>query len=225
MSDITRNNIPRNDRKDILMPAYFRRVLLGAFAVLPALALTPAANAAAPGTATAKTFIAQAGNKLVSIINGPDSTSQKATALRGLVNQIVAVDQIGKFVLGRYWNVATPSERGEYMHLFHQTLAYNITTQIRAYKGFTFTVGRVSTGPEGEMVETQISRQGQSPADVQWVVDTVGGQPKIVDVVVEGTSLRVTERSDYSSVINDHGGQVSALIAAMKQQLARMRAG
>ncbi|MCW8305628.1 ABC transporter substrate-binding protein [Acidiphilium sp. PA] len=211
------------------MAAYFRRVLLGAFAVMPVLALSPLlagrALAAAPSAATAKAFIDSSGQKLVSIINGAGSTSQKAAQLRALVNNIVAVDQIGKFVLGRYYRVATPAQRSEYMQLFHQTLAYNITTQIRAYKGVTFKTGRVTSGPEGEMVSTEVSRQGQAPAHVQWVVDTVGGQPKIVDVVVEGTSLRVTERSDYSSVINDHGGQVEALLSAMKRQLSRMQAG
>ncbi|MCF3945518.1 ABC transporter substrate-binding protein [Acidiphilium sp. AL] len=207
------------------MAAYFRRVLLGAFALLPALAVTPAARAAAPSAPSAQHFIKQSGDKLVSIINGPGSTGQKAADLRNLVNNIVAVDQIGKFVLGRYWRVATPSQRSEYMNLYHQLLAYNITTQIRAYKGVTFTVGRTQTGPQGEMVSTVVTRQGQSPAHVQWVVDEVGGAPKIVDVVVEGTSLRVTERSDYASVINDHGGQVTALLEAMKQQLHKMQAG
>ena len=207
------------------MAAYFRRVLLGAFAVLPALAMTPAAQAATPSAPVAHHFIKQSGAKLVSIINGPGSNGQKAADLRNLVNNIVAVDQIGKFVLGRYWRIATPSQRTEYMNLFHQLLAYNITTQIRAYKGLTFTVERVQSGPEGEMVSTRVTRQGQSPAHVQWVVDEMGGAPKIVDVVVEGTSLRVTERSDYASVINDHGGQVTALIDAMKQQLNHMQAG
>lgn len=211
------------------MAAHSRRVLLGAFAVLPMLAASPivfssVAEAAVPSSSAAHAFIKQSGEKLVSIINGPGSHSEKAAKLRALVNNIVAVDDIGKFVIGRYWRVATPQQRTEYMKLFHEMLAYNITTQIRAYKGVTFTVGRTSSGPEGEMVNTTISRQGQSPAQVQWVVKTVGGQAKIVDVVVEGTSLRITERSEYSSVINDNGGQVSTLLAAMKKQLAKMRA-
>jgi phospholipid transport system substrate-binding protein len=175
------------------MAASFRRVLLGAFAVLPMLGavstgFTGTARAeTAPSQATAHGFIKQAGDKLVSIVNGPGSTQAKAADLRTLVQNIVAVDQIAKFVLGRYWRVATPDQRKEYMELFHQTLAYNITTQIRAYKGITFTVEGASTGPEGDMVATTVSRPNQSPAHVQWVVNTVDGQPKIIDVVVEGT--------------------------------------
>ncbi len=208
------------------MASSVRRVLLGAFAVLPVLGALPAtALAAAPAASVAQNFIKQSGDHLVAIVNGPDSTKVKADKLRELVDRIVAVDQTGRFVLGRYWRVATPAQQQEYLRLFHQTLAYNITNQIRAYKGVQFAVDGTKPGPEGEMVSTTVTRPGQSPADVQWVVDTVGGKPRIVDVVVEGTSLRITERSDYSSVINDNGGQVSALLDAMKKQIARMEAG
>lgn len=200
-----------------------RRVVLGAFALMPVLAFTSIAQAAAPSVSVAEQFIKQTGAHMVAVINGSQSTSQKTAALRQIVDQDVAVSQIGKFVLGRYWNIATPSQRSEYMRLFHQLLATNITTQIRAYEGVTFTVKGASALPEGEGVNTVIARPNEQPANVQWVVQTVNGAPKIVDVIVEGTSLRVTERSDYSSVINDHGGQMDALLDAMKQQIARAK--
>ena len=207
-----------------------RRVLLGGFAVMPMVgalsAMIPgeAAASGAPASA-ALAFIKKSGDALVAVVNGPGSKAQKATKLRELVDQIVAVGKIGRFVLGRFVRVATPAQLSAYQKLFHQLLAYNITTQIRAFEGLTFTVQGASSGPEGEMVQTIITRQGQAPAHVQWVVQTINGQLKIVDVVVEGTSLRVTERSDYASVIDDHGGQVDALLKAMHQQLTRMQAG
>lgn len=213
------------------MPASFRRVLLGAFAVLPMLgaaSFAPAGTALAanaPSAATAQSFIKQSGEKLVGIVNGSGSAQAKAQKLRDLVDNIVAVDKIGRFVIGRYWRVATPQQRTEYMHLFHQTIANSITNQIQAYEGVKFAVKGTKSGPEGEMVDTSVTRPGQAPADVQWVVASVGGQPKIIDVVVAGTSLRITTRSDYSSVINDNGGQVSALLTAMKQQIKRNAAG
>jgi phospholipid transport system substrate-binding protein len=201
-----------------------RRVLLGAFALAPGLAFTLPAFAASPSASVAKQFISQAGARMVSVVNGNGSVGQKAAALRQIVDQDVAVSNVGQFVLGRYWRIATPAQRSEYMGLFHQLLSNNITTQIRAYQGITFTVLGASNQPEGEAVSTVIARPNEAPAHVQWVVQTVAGAPKIVDVVVEGTSLRVTERADYSSVINDNGGQVSALIAAMKHQIAGLKA-
>jgi phospholipid transport system substrate-binding protein len=41
--------------------------------------------------------------------------------------------------------------------------------------------------------------------------------------VAEGTSLRLTQRSEYSSVIQRGGNQVSALITALRGQIERMR--
>jgi phospholipid transport system substrate-binding protein len=200
-----------------------RRVVLGALALLPALAMAPLARADVT-TSAASAFITQAGNQLLGVINGPDSTAQKAAALRGIVENIVAVDQVGQFVLGRYTNVATPAQKTEYMQLFHDLLAYNITAQIRADKGITFKVNNAQPQPGGTvLVDTTVNRPSAAPTDVGWVVQDVSGSPKIVDVVVEGTSLRVTERSDYASVIVSNGGQVSALLAAMQKQVAHVK--
>ena len=52
----------------------------------------------------------------------------------------------------------------------------------------------------------------------------VGGQLKVVDVIAEGASLRLTQRSEYSSVIQRNGGQVSALLDAMRQQIQQLAA-
>lgn len=201
-----------------------RRFLLGALTLAPAsiLATTTFAPVALAANG-AESFIRQSGHKLVGIVNSSKPHKQKAEELRSLINQIVAVDDIGRFVLGRYWHSASPAQRKEYMKLFHQLLAYNITTQIKAYQGVTFHVTGTKSGSEGEMVQTVIKRPNQQPANVEWVVKSVSGQPKIIDVVVAGTSLRITERSDYASVINDNGGQVSALLQAMKHQLHKMQ--
>jgi phospholipid transport system substrate-binding protein len=196
-----------------------RRLVLGAIATLPCAAL---AYAQPVPTDAAKSFIDQSGQKLVAVVNGSASESQKADQLRQLVDQIVAVDQVGDYVLGRYINVATPAQHAQYLTLFHQLLSYNITYQIKAYEGVTFTVNSAATQGNDTIVDTTVARPGQAPADVGWAVDEVNGQPKIVDVIVAGTSLRVTERNDYASVVTDNGGQISALLNAMQNQIQRI---
>ena len=44
------------------------------------------------------------------------------------------------------------------------------------------------------------------------------GQYKVIDIVVEGVSMALTQRSDFSSVIQRGGGQVSVLIAHLREQ-------
>ncbi|HQT38615.1 MAG TPA: ABC transporter substrate-binding protein [Acidocella sp.] len=200
-----------------------RRFILGAVAGLPILAAASMAQAQVAPDA-AKAFIQQSGQQLVTIVNSGASTAQKADELRQLVDQIVAVDQVGDYVLGRYKNVVTPDQHSQFLALFHQLLSYNITYQIKAYQGITFTVNGSSVMGNDTIVDTTITRPGQAPSDVGWAVDEVNGSPKIVDVIVAGTSLRITTRNDYASVVTSNGGQISALLTAMQSQIDRHKA-
>ncbi len=202
---------------------HLRRFVLGAFASLPILATAPLAYAQVSPDA-AKAFITQAGEQLVGVVNSNAPQAQRADELRQLVDQIVAVDQVGDYVLGRYRNVVTADQHSQYLALFHQLLSYNITYQIQAYQGVSFKVNSASVMGNDVIVDTTISRPGQPPARVGWAVDEVNGSPKIVDVIVAGTSLRITERNDYASVVASNGGQISALLSAMQGQINRMKA-
>jgi phospholipid transport system substrate-binding protein len=198
---------------------HLRSYILGAFATLPILA----AASAQVAPDAAKTFITQSGQQLVTVVNSNASTAQKADQLRQLVDQIVAVDTVGDYVLGRYKNVATPDQHTQFLTEFHQLLSYNITYQIKAYQGITFTVNGATVQGNDTIVDTTITRPGQPDADVGWAVDEINGAPKIVDVIVAGTSLRITTRNDYASVITSNGGQVSALLSAMQGQIDRIK--
>jgi phospholipid transport system substrate-binding protein len=201
----------------------FRRFVLGAMIGAPMLAAIPGpASAQIVPPDAAKAFITQAGQQLVTVVNSSATDAQKATELRTLVNQIVAVDQVGDYVLGRYASVATPTQHQQFLTLFHQLLSYNITYQIKAYQGIGFTVNGTSTMGNDTIVDTTITSPGKQPADVGWAVDEVNGSPKIVDVIVAGTSLRITTRNDYASVITDNGGQFSALLTAMQGQISKI---
>ena len=199
---------------------HFRRFILGAAMAAPLLGMmASAARAQALSADTAKAFINQSGQQLVGIVNGGGSPTDKATQLRTLVNQIVAVDQVGDYVLGRYINVATPAQHDKFQQLFHQLLSYNITYQIKAYQGVSFVVTGATPQADGVLVDTTITTPGKAPADVGWDVEEIGGKPQIVDVIVAGTSMRITTRNDYASVVTDNGGSVSALLTAMQNQI------
>ena len=83
----------------------------------------------------------------------------------------------------------------------------------------TFAVGNANVRGGETVVSSIVTRPNNAPNNVQWIVSTAGAAPKIVDVVAEGTSLRLTQRSDYASYLSQHGNNVDALINAMKAQL------
>ena len=51
------------------------------------------------------------------------------------------------------------------------------------------------------------------------MVAQAGGTLRIEDVIAEGMSLRLTQRSDYASFLARNGGNVDALLAALRQQV------
>jgi len=50
-------------------------------------------------------------------------------------------------------------------------------------------------------------------------VRTRDGSMKVVDVSVEGVSMGQTQRSEFASIIQNNGGQVSGLLAEMRRRL------
>ena len=175
------------------------------------------ARAQAPAQAAA--FVEQTGRALAAIANGPGSTEQKKAQLSAVVERSVDVDGVARFCLGRFWSRATPAQQQQYTQLFHRVLAANITGHLGEYRGVGFAMGRTQTAEGSIAVSTTVTRPNAAPAQVQWVVADVGGQPKIIDVLAEGTSLRLTQRSDYASYLSRNGNNVQALIDAIRRQL------
>jgi phospholipid transport system substrate-binding protein len=169
----------------------------------------------------ATAFVKSTGDKLVAVVNGPGSTGSKRAAMTQIINTDVDVDGIGRFCLGRFWRTATPEQQKQYLLLFHEVLVTNITSKLGDYQGVTFTMGHSKPQDEEAVVSTTVVRPNNGPTAVDWIIANPSGQPKIIDVVAEGTSLRLTQRQDYASYLSHNNNNVDALIAAMKNQVSQ----
>jgi phospholipid transport system substrate-binding protein len=205
------------------MPMPTRRTLLTAsLATALALALGgPPGRARAQSAELATGFVEQAGKDLTAVINAPGPIAGKQAKMQDIVDRVIDVDSVARFCLGRFWRTASAEQQLQYLALFHQVLMKNITGKLGEFQGVTFVVGR-TVARDGEFsVATVVTRPGSAPANVEWVVSTASGAPRIIDVVAEGTSLRLTQRSDYASYIARNGNSVQALLDAMRQQLTQ----
>ncbi len=178
-------------------------------------------DAWAQGNDKATAFIKATGDRLVGVVNGAGSAQDKRAQMTQILDDAVDVDGIAKFCLGRFWRTATAAQQDSYVKLFHQVLVSNITAKLGEYKGVTFTMGRARTDGENDVVSTTVERPNNPPTAVDWVVADLSSKPKIIDVVAEGTSLRLTQRQDYASYLMHNNNSVDALISAMKNQVAQ----
>lgn len=159
--------------------------------------------------------------QLIAVIDSPAPDAQKRAQLQQIIDRSVAVEQIARFCLGRFWRTATPQQQQDYVQQFHHVLLTSITGHLGEYKGITYSLGRPVPGQGGVEVPSVMNRPGQPSANLTWVVADIGGGPKIIDVLAEGTSMRLTQRSDYDSFLNQHGGNVGALVAALKRRASQ----
>lgn len=189
-------------------------ILAAASALLPL-------TARAQSTDKAAAFVKSTGDRLVAVVNGSGSAATKRTGMTQIIDADVDVEGIGKFCLGRFWRQATPDQQKQYLALFHQVLVTNITSKLGEYQGVTFTMGRSKAQDDEAVISTTVVRPNNAPTAVDWVISNPSSNPKIVDVLAEGTSLRLTQRQDYASYLVHNNNNIDALIAAMNTQVAQ----
>ncbi|WP_439578509.1 MlaC/ttg2D family ABC transporter substrate-binding protein [Elioraea sp.] len=188
------------------------------------LAALPLAGAGADDrTSRAAAFIETRGKALVAVLDGDAPLAEKRTMVADILRESVDVRGVGQFVLGRHWRTASEGQRGEFLELFEETLVRSLSARFGEFRGVTFTVGRAQVrGDDGVLVATTVDRPGQPTVALDWLVSETSGRPLIIDLVAEGTSLRITQRSEYGSVIQRGGGRLDALLEAMRRQLAEL---
>ena len=201
---------------------------LGFTGALPALSF--AENAPAPSAATpqqalqtpAGKFIQDLGNNAISIIADKNlSAEQHTNKYRQILNDAFDIKTIGHFVIGRAWDQATPDQQQEYMKLFEAIVLKMYSDRLNFYNGENFRVKAVR--PESEkdtIVNSEITHpDGSEPTSIDWRVRQTDGKLAIVDVVIEGVSQSVTQRQEYSSIIQRDGGKIDGLLVLMRQRL------
>lgn len=207
-----------------------RLLLLGAAPLGAALAggtlASRPARAQQIDIARATGFIQATGVELVAAINATGMpVTQRRERVAQILRRAVDVEGVGRFILGRWWRTATPEQQQDYLHLFEQVLIRNLSARFGEFQGVRFSLGRTQARTEEDaLVSTIVERPGNPAFGLDWRVAEVSGQPKVVDVIAEGTSLRLTTRSEYSSVVTRNGGSVAALLVAMRQQIQQLEA-
>lgn len=203
-----------------------RRTLMGRLAGV-ALALTvfmvlPADSFAVAGEANvtvAENFVQQLSADGIAVLADRGlSHDQQIARFRQLLQTGVDIPRVARFALGQYWRVASPAERQDFQSLFQDWLLSNYVARFADYSGQTVTV----TGGQPEsttliVVHSKVNQtDGGPPIDVDWRVWVAEGRGRVVDVVVEGVSMAITLRSQFASVIQNNGGEISALLARMR---------
>src|ERR1700722_1549176 len=196
--------------------AGYGRRLIVAVAVIAGLSWAPR-PAAAEDAPTA--FIGSPGQPALAGVHRPHlSVDGKAAYFRQLLRQDFDLTGISRFVLGPYWRVASPGERQEFSDLLVQRLIDVYGRRLAQAGNGNFVVSGSRTAPDGVIVTSRIIPWQGAPIAVDWRLAVSDGHYAIEDVTIDGVSMAVAERSEIEEQIARDGGQLTLLLAGMREQ-------
>ncbi|MBI1273590.1 MAG: ABC transporter substrate-binding protein [Alphaproteobacteria bacterium] len=219
------------------LPCLAISLLFGAWALEPAAAedapqlqaqasIAPAAVAEATDVAgkskAASDFVQGLGDNAVAILADKNiSKDARDNQFRDMLQKSFDLNTIGRFVVGRTWYGASDEQQAEYLRLFEKLVIKIYSERFALYSGEKFTaVGARQEGGRDYIVDGEILHPGSNqPIQVNWRVRDFGDHFGVIDVVVEGVSMSVTQRQEYMSVIQRNGGEIEPLLQMMRERL------
>ncbi len=190
------------------------------------LTLTPWPSGPRPSRAAAPVpavqFIDRLGNQVLEVLRDDRlERSARLERLTGLLDQATDLTLVSRLVLGRYWREASEPQRREYTALFRSLVLKTMADRLESYGGETYEV--LSSQPVDDrdtIVSTRIKRPGTATmVAVDWRVREQGGRLLIIDIIAEGVSMVVTQRSEAAEIAGRAG--LDGLLEEMRRRLSR----
>ncbi len=146
------------------------------------------------------------------------SQDKQRSEFRKLLNRNFDMNTIARFSLGRHWRSASKAQRDEYMKLFKAMVIDVYSDRFQDYQGQKIAVtGSRKEGERDILVHSLLTQESGPDVKVDWRVRQRDGKYKVIDVIVEGVSMALTQRSDFSSVIQRGGGNMDALLVHLRE--------
>ena len=172
----------------------------------------------------AKNFVKKlAEEALISLTKSELTVTERRELFRDIMRRYFAFKVIAKWVLGRYWNRSTDTEKAEYLKLFEKLMIITYADRFQTYSGERLVVLKTETrGKNDILVHTFLMRPNdQEPVTVIWRLRAEKISYKIIDVMIEGLSMGITQQKEFSSVIRKNGNKIEGLLSELRKRINR----
>ena len=189
------------------IPSNFAPRRLFVFALLGAL-LALGSSPAVAGMGAPSAFIRDLGVQADSVLQSHGMNLEaREKAFRNLLAAKFDLTLIGRVSLGRYWRRASAVQRRDYLSLFSEYVLQTYASKLGGYAGEKLIVLSETplTNKIDFYVKSRIQRPSGPPIKATWRVRAGKDGMRIIDILVEGISMAVTQRDQFSAVVRRHG--------------------
>ena len=194
--------------------------------LIGAISLPIVAASAAPREPGA--FIEDLGKRAIILLSDKKATlTEQRTGFRALLREGFATRAIGYFVIGKYRRGTSRETVNEFVKTFENYVIELYSSQFKNYSGETFKVIRVikTNRPSDSIVITNILRDGGKKIfKIAFQIRQRPNKPsKIIDLKIEGVSMILAQREEFTGFISRNGGKLQALIDVLKTRIQKLR--
>ena len=154
------------------------------------------------------------------VLTADVSKEEKTKRFEDYMLNAVDTQAIAKAVLAQYWRTASPKERDDFIEAFKDMAIKMTAERFNMYNGqeVQFFSERPAQGKNQVFVDSTVT-QDSKPIQVVWRVREKDGEYRIIDIIVEGVSITLNYRNEYTSYLQNHS--IQDLIEELKLQAKR----
>ena len=160
-------------------------------------------------------FVSNFADNAISILSNESlNASQKNIQFTELVMSSIDMNLISKFVLSKYWKLATDDQKKAYLAAFKQYFISSYANKLDQYSGEKVVIVSSNAAKKFVIVKSNIVRDGTDTLKIEldWRLLTRDSQTKIIDLSIEGISLIIAQREEFQSFLANNDNNLDALI-------------
>jgi ABC-type transporter MlaC component len=141
--------------------------------------------------------------KATAALTSNKSDAEQLTDFQAVLGEGLALDLIGKFIIGDVRKSMTEAQIARYDAAFPPYLTRLYAEQFAAIVGRPLNViDAKALGARDVIVRTQFARKEGAPINVDWRVRKLrSGEHKAIDIIVGGVSIMLVKRGEFSAFI------------------------
>ena len=189
--------------------------------VVAALSLAPAPGYG--GEAGAEAVVQELVDEIWATLRRDDvDPDERVDALAVVLADRTDVALISRLALGRHWHRLPEAEREDYQELFRDVVIRSMARRLNTYAEdaeapiedrFRIT-GSVPVGRGDVLVRSKVFPSDGQPLALDWRLRGNDSDPVVIDLIIEGASLLVSQRSEFAAVIER--GDLDGLLAELR---------
>jgi phospholipid transport system substrate-binding protein len=206
-------------------PCLGRRRLLVVSAGLVLLSLSSRSVLAAASRGSAEAVVQDLAARAWELLHRNNlDQRQRLDQLTQVLTSATDVPLLSRLALGRNWQTLTEAQRSAYEQLFEAVVMRNLARRLDQYaNGAKGTLDQhfrtLTSEPAGKgdvLVRTNVVTQQGDNLTVDWRLRLRDDQPVIIDMIVQGASLLVSQRSEFAAVIER--SSIDGLLTELRAQ-------